>query len=158
MKKATWLSPIVVVPKKNGKIWVCVDYRKVNAAIVTDAFPLPFTDGVLDALAGHEVYSFLDGFSGYNQIRMQPDDQDKTTFVTEWGVFVAVVMIFKLKTASATFQRIIMEIFGEFIPAFMQVFLDDFAVVVKIPSHSEKPRDIGRISKCSVCTNPCKFV
>ena len=103
VKKATWLSPIVVVPKKNGKIRVCVDYRKLNAATVTDAFPLPFTDGVLDAVAGHEVYSFLDGFSGYNQIRMHPDDQEKTAFVTEWGVFVAVVMMFGLKTASATF-------------------------------------------------------
>ena len=79
------MSPIVVIPKKNGKIWVCVDYRKLNAAIVTDAFPLPFTDRVLDAVAGHEVYSFVDGFSGYNEIRMHPADQEKTDFVTEWG-------------------------------------------------------------------------
>ena len=93
VKQATWLSPIVVVPKKNGKIRVCVDYRKLNAATVTDAFPLPFTDGVLDAVAGHEVYSFLDGFSGYNRIRMNPADQEKTAFVTEWGVFVAVMMM-----------------------------------------------------------------
>ena len=56
--------------EKNGKFWVCVDYRKLNAATVTDAFPLPFIDGVLDAVAGHEIYSFLDGFSGYNQVRM----------------------------------------------------------------------------------------
>ena len=77
----------------------------MNAATVTDAFPLPFTDGVLDAVAGHEVYSFLDGFSGYNQIRMHPADQEKTTFVTEWGVFVAVVMMFGLKTALTTSQH-----------------------------------------------------
>ena len=74
-----------------------VDYRKLNAATVTDAFPLPFTDGILDAVAGHEIYCFLDGFSGYNQVRMSPEDQEKTTFVTEWGVFVAVVMMFGLK-------------------------------------------------------------
>ena len=66
VKQATWLSPIVVVPKKNGKIRVCVDYRKLNAATVTDVFLLPFTEGVLDAVAGHEVYSFLDEFNGYN--------------------------------------------------------------------------------------------
>ena len=66
VKQATWLSPIMVVPKKNGKMRVCVDYRKLNAATVTDTFSLPFTDGVLDAEAGHEVYSFLDRFSGYN--------------------------------------------------------------------------------------------
>jgi hypothetical protein len=85
-------------------------------------------DGVLDTVAGHEMYSFLDGFSGYKQIRMAEEDKEKTAFVIEWGVFVAVVMMFELKTALATFQRIIMEIFEEYIPGFMQVFLDDFAV------------------------------
>ena len=109
IKKAIWLSPIVVVPKKNGKIRVCVDYRKLNATTIIDAFPLPFTDGVLDALAGHEMYNFLDGFSGYNQERMHPDYQEKTTFVTEWGVFVAIVIMFGLKTAPTTFQIIIQE-------------------------------------------------
>ena len=64
---------IVFVPKKNGKIRVCVDYRELNAATMTDVFPLPFTDGILDAVAGHEIYSFLDGFSGYNQLRMHPN-------------------------------------------------------------------------------------
>ena len=140
VKKSTWLSPIVVVPKKNGKIRVCVDYRKLNAATVTDAFPLPFTDGILDAVAGHEVYSFLDGFSGYNQVRMNPEDQEKTAFVTEWGVFVAVVMMFGLKTAPTTFQRVIQEIFGNYIPAFMQVFLDDFAVYSRKTEHFEHLR------------------
>jgi hypothetical protein len=104
------LSPIVVVPKKSGKLRVCVDYRKPNAPTITDAFPLPFTDGILDTVAGHEMYNFLDGFSGYNQIQMAEEDQEKTAFVTEWGaarVFVAVVMMFDLKTAPATFQRII---------------------------------------------------
>ena len=99
----------------------------MKAATVTDGFPLPFTNNVLDTVAGHECYNFLDGFSGYNQIRMHPEDQEKTTFVTEWGVFVAEVMMFRLKTAP-TFQRIITEIFIDFIPTFMQVFLDDFAV------------------------------
>ena len=83
VEKATWLSPIVVIPKKNGKIWVCVDYRKFNAATITDTFPLPFTNGVLDKVAAHEIYSFLDGFSGYNQVHIHPNDQEKTTFVTE---------------------------------------------------------------------------
>ena len=119
VKQATWLSLIVVVPNKNRKIRVCVDYRKLNAATVTNVFPFPFTDGVLDAVAGHEVYSFLDRFNEYNQIRMRPDNQEKTTFVTEWGVFVTVVMMFGLTTTLATFERIIMEIFGEFFPAFM---------------------------------------
>ena len=110
IKKDTWLS-LIVVPKKNGKIRVCVDYWKLNKAAVTNAFPLPFIDGVLDAVARHEIYSFLDGFSDYNQVRMHPNYQEKTTFVTEWGVFVAIVMMFGLKTTPTTFQRVIQESF-----------------------------------------------
>ena len=116
------------MPKKNGKIQVCVNYCKLNAAIVTYAFPLPFTDGILDVVPGHEMYSFLDGFSDYNEVRMHPENQEKITFVTKWGVFVAVVMMFGLETALTTFQRVIQEIFHDYIPAFMQVFLDDFVV------------------------------
>ena len=66
IKRATWLSPIVVVPKKNGKIRVCVDYRKLNVVTIIDTFLIPFTDSILNAVAGHDMYSFLDGFSGYN--------------------------------------------------------------------------------------------
>jgi hypothetical protein len=128
VKRATWLSPIVVVPKKNSKLRVCVDYRKLNAATITDAFSLPFTDGVLDTVARHKMYSFLDGFNGYNQTWMAEEDQEKTAFVTEWGVFVTVIMMFGLKTAPATFQWIIIEVFAEYIPGFTQVFLNDFAV------------------------------
>ena len=128
VKRATWLSPIVVVTKKNEQIRVCIDYRKLNATIITNAFPLSFTNGVLQEVAGHERYSFLDRFNGYNQIHMHLDDQEKTTFVTEWGVSVVVIMMFGLTTAPTTFQRIIMEICDDYILAFMQVFLDDFAV------------------------------
>ena len=67
VNEVSWLSPIIVVPKKNGKIRVCVDYRKLNAATITNPFPMPFFDAILDAIAGHEMYSFLDGFSFYNQ-------------------------------------------------------------------------------------------
>ena len=74
---------------------------------------------MLDAVVGHEINNFLDGFSGYNQIRMRPANKEKTAFITEWGVFVAVVMMmFGLKMTPTTFQRIIVEIFEE-----LQVFL-----------------------------------
>lgn len=75
-----WVSPLVIVPKKNGKWRVCVDYRALNKATQKDHFPLPFIDQVLDNLAGKRLFSFLDGFSGYNQIKIAPQDQDKTTF------------------------------------------------------------------------------
>ena len=63
---ATWLSPIIVVPKKIGKIRSWVDYRKLNVVTIIDTFLIPFTDSILNAVAGHDMYSFLDGFSGYN--------------------------------------------------------------------------------------------
>ena len=104
---------------------------------MTDAFPLPFTNGVLDVVVGHAIYSFLDGFNGYNQIWMHPDDQEKTTFATEWGVLIAIVMMFGLKKTLTTFQRVIMEIFAEYIPTFMQLFFYDFAVYIRRTDHLE---------------------
>ena len=75
-----WVSPLVIVPKKNGKWRVCIDYRELNKATLKDHFALPFIDQVLDTLACKKYFLFLDGFSGYNQIQVAPKDQDKTTF------------------------------------------------------------------------------
>jgi hypothetical protein len=69
-----WVSPFIMVPKKNGKWRICVDYRELNKATQKDHFPLPFIDQVLDTLAGKKFFSFLDGFSGYNQIQIAPKD------------------------------------------------------------------------------------
>ncbi|MCO5573196.1 hypothetical protein L7F22_026963 [Adiantum nelumboides] len=99
-----WLVPIVVVPKKNGKLRVYVDYGKLNAQTIKDPFPLPFTDMMLDEMAGHEMYSFMDGYSGYNQLKIAPDDREKTTFITEWGAFMYLEMPFGLCNALATFD------------------------------------------------------
>jgi hypothetical protein len=68
VEEASWLSPIVIVPKKNGKLRVCVDFRKLNVATKKDPYPLPFTDEVLDTVIGYALYTFLDGFCGYNQL------------------------------------------------------------------------------------------
>ena len=74
---ATWLSPIVVVPKKNGKLRICIDYRKLNAQTMKDPYPLTYMDTILDEVAGHEMYSFMDGFLGYNQIKLAPEARKK---------------------------------------------------------------------------------
>jgi hypothetical protein len=97
------VSPLVIVPKKNGKWRVCVDYRALNKATQKDHFPLPFIDQVLDSLSGKKFFSFLDGFSGYNQIKIAPQDQDKTTFTSPWGTFAYRVLPFGLCNAPATF-------------------------------------------------------
>ena len=98
-----WLFPIVVVPKKNGKLRICVDFRKLNEQTIKDPFPLPFTNTMLDQVAGYEMYSFLDGYGGYNQISLAEEDREKTAFITEWGAFVFLVMPFGLCNAPTTF-------------------------------------------------------
>jgi hypothetical protein len=83
IEEATWLSPIVIVPKKNGKLRICIDVIKLNVATKKDPYPLPFIDGVLNIVVGYEAYSFLDGYSRYHQISIVPRDIYKITFVTD---------------------------------------------------------------------------
>ena len=85
------------------KVRVCIDYRKLNAATTKDHFSLPFIDQMLERLAGHEYYCFLDGYSGYNQIPIAPEDQDKTTFTCPFGTFAYRRMPFGLCNAPITF-------------------------------------------------------
>ena len=99
----TWLANIVPVRKKNGQIRVCVDFRDLNKACPKDDFPLPNIDTLVDVTAGHELFSFMDGFSGYNQIKMARGDAERTAFRTPVGNFYYTVMPFGLKNAGATY-------------------------------------------------------
>jgi hypothetical protein len=121
-----WVSPLVIVPKKNGKWRVCVDYRAMNKATQKDHFPLPFIDQVLENLDGKKFFSFLDGFSGYNQIKIAPRDQDKTTFTSPWGTFSYKVLPFGLCNAPTTFQRAVIGIFSDMVTDCMEIFMDEF--------------------------------
>ena len=85
-----------------------------------DPFPLPFTNMMLDEVAGYEMYSFMDDYSGYNQLSIAPEDRAKTTFITEWGAFMYLVMPFGLCNAPATFQRCMMVIFADFLHSSLQ--------------------------------------
>lgn len=141
-----WVSPVQVVPKKGGMTvvknenneliptrtvtgWrVCIDYRKLNKATRKDHFPLPFIDQMLDRLAGYPFYCFLDGYSGYNQISIAPEDQEKTTFTCPYGTFAFRRMPFGLCNAPATFQRCMMSIFSDMVERFIEVFMDDFSI------------------------------
>jgi hypothetical protein len=115
VEEATWLSPIVVVLKKNGKFRIFVDFKKFNAATKKEPYMLPFTYEVINIVAGHEVYTFFDGFFGYHQISIAPKDQYKIAFVTDWGVFVWVVMPFGVKNGPPTYQRATAKTFHEYI-------------------------------------------
>ncbi|GJR26234.1 reverse transcriptase domain-containing protein [Tanacetum coccineum] len=140
-----WVSPIHCVPKKGGITvvknddndliptrlvtgWrVCIDYRKLNEATRKINFPKPFMDQMLERLAGNQYYCFLDGFSGYFQIPIDPKDQEKTTFTCPYGTFAYRRMPFGLCNAPGTFQRCMMAIFHDMIEKTMEVFMDDFS-------------------------------
>ena len=144
---SAWVSPVQVVLKKGGttvirtknKIllpsrtvtgWrICIDYRKLNKATRKDHFPLPFLDQMLDRLAGHEYYCFLDGYSGYNKIAIAPEDQEKTTFTCPYGTFAFRRMPFGLCNAPGTFQRCMMAIFSDMVEKAIEIFMDDFSVL-----------------------------
>jgi hypothetical protein len=119
-------SSLVIVPKKNRKWRVCVDYRALNKTTQKDHFPLPFIDQVLDSWSGKKCFSFLDCFNGYNQIKIAPQDQDKTTFTTPWGTFAYRVLPFGLCNAPATFQISVIGIFSDMLNDSMEIFMDDF--------------------------------
>ncbi|GJV85361.1 reverse transcriptase domain-containing protein [Tanacetum coccineum] len=107
---------------------VCIDYRKLNEATRKDHFPLPFMDQMLERLAGNDYYCFLDGFSGYFQIPIDPKDQEKTTFTCPYGTFAYRRMPFGLCNAPGTFQRCMLAIFHDMVEKTMEVFMDDFLV------------------------------
>ena len=145
-----WVSLVHVVPKKAGvtmtvndkgeeiqtclsmKWRVCIDYWKLNAITKKDHFPLLFIDQILDRLAGQTYFCFLDDYSGYNQIAIHPDDQEKTTFTCPFGTFAFSRMSFGLCNAPATFQRCMTSIFSDVHGYSLEVFMEDFFILEMI--------------------------
>ena len=126
-----WLSNVVPVKKKNGQIRCCVDFRNLNKACPKDEFPLPNMDLLIDSAAGNAMFSFMDGFSGYNQIQMSSKDAEKTAFCTPIGNFYYSVMPFGLKNAGATYQRTMTAMFHDMIHQEIEDYVDDIVVKSK---------------------------
>jgi hypothetical protein len=99
-----WVSNPLPVDKKKGTIHVCMDFCDLNKACPKDNFPTPFINQILDECVRSEVFSFMDRFSGYNQIQIKLEDQHKMTFICPWGTFAHCKMPFGLKNVGETFQ------------------------------------------------------
>ncbi|KAK9943959.1 hypothetical protein M0R45_009546 [Rubus argutus] len=154
----TWISNVVVVKKKNGKWRVCIDFTNLNKACPKDCYPLPKIDQLVDATAGYERLSFLDAYSGYNQIPVAAEDQDKTAFITEKGLYCYTVMPFGLKNAGATYQRLVNRMFKKQLGKTMEVYIDDMVVKTKVRRNHEK--DLGEtfeiLRRYGMRLNPAK--
>ena len=116
-----WLVNVVLVKKVNGKWRMCVDFTDLNKPCPKDSFPLLRIDQLVDSTAEHKLLTFMNAFSGYNQIKMVEEDQEKTTFITSQWLYCYKVMPFRLKNAGATYQRLVNRMFREQIERNMEV-------------------------------------
>lgn len=138
-----WLSNVVVVKKKNGKWRVCIDFTNLNKACPKDNFLLPKIDQLVDATTGFERMSFLDAYSGYNQIRMNKTDRIDTAFITEREIFYYKVIPFGLKNARATYQRLINKMFFELIGMMVEAYIED--MVIKSKKANDHIEDVAKV-------------
>ena len=122
---------MVMVKKANEKWRMCVDFTDLNQACLKDSFPLPRIDQLVDSTVGHKLLTFMDAFSGCNQIQMAEEDQEKTTFITSQGLYCYKVMPFELKNAGATYQRLVNQMFEKQIARNVEVYVDDMLVKSK---------------------------
>ena len=131
VRQAEWIANIVLVPKKDGNVRMCVGFRDLNKSVPKDDFLFPHTDVLVDNMASSALMSFMDGFSWYNQIKMAPKDVTKTTFTIEWGIYCYVVMLFRLKNVGASYQRIAITLLEGMMHNKVEVYADDMIMESK---------------------------
>nr|CCI55289.1 PH01B001G05.12 [Phyllostachys edulis] len=155
-----WLPYPVMVRKSNGKWRMCVDFTDLNKACPKDDFPLPRIDQLVDSTVGCEVLSFLDAYSGYHQINMCLDDEEKTTFITPFGIFCYVKMPFGLKNAGASFQRLTQSTFSSQLGRNLEAYVDDLVVksIKRLNHITDLQETFDNIRKHRLKLNPKKCV
>jgi len=160
--KSPWASPVVIIPKKNGKLRFAIDYRKLNAITKRDVFPLPRIDDILDSLGKAQFFSTLDMCAGYWQIEMEPKDREKTAFVTHTGLYEYNVMPFGLTNAPATFQRMVNILLSGLNWKSCMAYLDDIIIFSNtFDQHLDHLREVfERLRQQNLKLSPakCKFL
>ena len=153
-----WLANVIPIPKKDGKVTVCVDFKDLNKANLKDDFPLPHIDLLVDSIASHLMLSFMDGFFEYNQILMALEDMEKSAFITEWGTYCYRVMPSRLKKARATYQRAATTLFHDMMHRDVEVYVDDMILKSqgKVYHLVALERFFKRIRKFRLRLNPKK--
>ena len=145
-----WLANPVVVRNANGKWRLCIDYTDINEACPKDPFPLPRIDQIIDSMARCDLLSFLDAYSGYHQIFMTREDEEKTAFITPCGTYCFLRITFGLKSASSTFARAVQIGFEPQLHRNMEAYMDD--IVVKTEDGPTLVQDLEE-----TCANLCKI-
>ncbi|XP_061362992.1 uncharacterized protein LOC133306646, partial [Gastrolobium bilobum] len=158
LQYTTWLVNVVMVKKPNGKWRICTDYTDLNKVCPKDAYPMPNIDQLVDNSAGFRLLSFIDAYSGYNQIPMYPADQEKTTFIAEKANYCYNVMPFGLKNSGATYQRMMNKVFEDQLGRNVEVYIDD--MIVKSFDMMDHVKDLEqtfqKLRKYRIRLNPVK--
>jgi hypothetical protein len=143
LRFSKWVSNLVPTQKKSGEIRLCIDFRNLNKVSLKENYPLPKMDHILQRVVRSSRISLLDGFLGYNQVLIHPDDQDKTAFTTPWGTFMYVKMPFGLMNIRDTFQRVMDIAFVEELNKFIVIYLDDVTMFSQSDDeHLRHPRRV----------------
>ena len=143
INQAEWIANVMPIPKKDGKVRMCVDFRDLNKACPKDDFPLPHIDVLVDNMAGSALMSLIDGFSRYNQIKMALKDMTKTTFTTKWGIYCYTIMPFCLKNVGATYQRMATTLLHDMMHNEVEMYVDD--MIVKSKDRGSSSRGLKNI-------------
>ena len=149
---------MVMVKKASGKRRMCVDFTDLNKACTKDSYPLPRIDDLVNLKARHQLLSFIDAFSGYNQIKLDEADQERTSFITSQGLLCYKVMPFGLKNAGATYQRLMNKMFAHQIRRNVQVYVDDMLVKSRREDHhlEDLKETFDNLRSYSMKLNPSK--